>query len=175
MSGVSSKLNKQRVKHDLHGEEVGRRGSFYCDFCNTKMSIEEPIMYDIARIHDMAHLELLVDLPDGWSLDAARCQNCEVEGITPETDGWEEAVVILSVNESNGVLSVDAHSLTVVDYSPGEEGECPPPVQAAFLSRQGVSMSRWGFLKSVIETTEVDVRPLQVYRDMLEELEGETD
>ncbi|WP_254547323.1 hypothetical protein [Halomarina pelagica] len=163
----------QQIKRDLHGEPVGRAGSFCCDFCDAAIAIGEPVMYDIASVDEMPNLEALVDLPDGWALDAARCRECEVDSISPETDGWEEAVVMLSINESNGVLSADTTEITVVDYSPGNEGTYPPPVPLAFFTQHGYSMSRWGFLRNFVENTDLDIEPIQLYRKRLAEMDQE--
>lgn len=173
MSDSVPELDEEKLKRDLHGEQVGQIGSFHCDFCGMEIPIDEPVMYDITKVHDMPNLESVVNLPDGWALDAARCQQCEVEGVIPETDGWEEAVVMLSINESNGVLSADASNLTVIDYSPGNDGHYPPPIQPAFLNQQGASISRWAFIKSFVENTEEKTKPIQLYREMLEEMDEE--
>ena len=164
-------LDEKQIKRDLHGEQVGKGDTFRCDFCSTEIPVGEPVMYDIAKVHDMPNLEQLIPLPDAWLLDASRCPACEVGGIDPETDGWEEAVIMLTVNESNGHLSADMSDSEILDYSPGDQGEYPPPMLVEFLHRQGVSMSRWGYLRNFLEHTPFDMKLFPVFRSMIAEFD----
>ncbi|KTG11489.1 hypothetical protein AUR64_04350 [Haloprofundus marisrubri] len=129
----------------------------------------------VVSVYDLSNIEALTNPPEGWMLDAARCENCEVDGIEPKTDGWEEAVVLLSIAELNGILSADASELTVVDYSPGDKGHHPPPIPLwALVEPGGVSLARWGYLKTLLATTAVEHEQFDAYRDMLTDIEEQS-
>lgn len=171
MSDTSGGVEVAELRSAIHGAPVGRRGVVYCDFCEEEVPIDDPLVYDVVRVYDLATLEALLDFPERWFPDAARCKGCAVETVFPETDGWEEAIVRVEVNASNGVLSLDASSLIVLDYSPGDVGEHPPPIPLSVVNQTGYSFSRWGFMKSALVTDDVDLPQASVYRDMLAELE----
>lgn len=171
MSDTSGGVEVAKLRSAIHGAPVGRRGVVYCDFCEGVVPIDEPLVYDVVRVYDLATLEALLDFPEQWIPDAARCRNCAVETVFPETDGWEEAIVRVEVNSSTDVLSLDASSLTVLDYSPGDVGTHPPPIPLSAVNRTGYSFSRWGFMKSALATDDVDLPQVSIYRDMLAEIE----
>ncbi|KTG11322.1 hypothetical protein AUR64_04370 [Haloprofundus marisrubri] len=175
MSSSNPDWDLEQLKRDIHGERVGRNNTFCCDFCEVQISLEEPVMYDIVSVYDLANIEALSNPPKGWILDAARCENCEVDAVEPKTDGWKEAVVLFSIAESNGILSADASELTLIDYSPGDEGHHPPSIPLSALTTPGgVSMARWGYLKTLLATTAVEHEQFDVYRDMLTDMEKES-
>jgi hypothetical protein len=62
-------------------------------------------MYEAIRVVDMTNFEKVLD---------------------PATEGYDEALLILAVNNSEGIQSIDASTLTVVDLSLSEDGYCPP-------------------------------------------------
>lgn len=74
----------------------------------------------------------------------ARCPACEIETIDPATKGFDEACISINVNESNGVLSVDTSSMTVVDHSPHTDGYDAAFVVPPLISVFGdLGMARW--------------------------------
>ncbi|WP_224337876.1 hypothetical protein [Haloprofundus halobius] len=172
MSSANPDWDVEQMKRGIHGERVGCNNSFLCGFCEVHIPIGKPVMYDIVRVYDLPFFERYTNPPEGWILDAARCESCEVKAVDPKTDGWEEAVVLLSIVESNGVLSADASKLTLVDYSPGNEGHHPPPIPlSTLMGASSVSITRWGYLKTVLATTEVEHKQFDVYRHMLNDIE----
>jgi hypothetical protein len=117
------------LRHDLHGETVGLVHTtpiLVCDYCNALIDTTEPIMYEAIRIADMPTVANACDPPEDWFLDAARCRDCEIKQLDPATKGYDEALCILAVSETDGIQSVDASTLAVVDLSPTGNGYAPP-------------------------------------------------
>lgn len=157
------------LKHDLHGEQVGKAHQFICDYCDGKISITEPVMYEALRVVDMPNLEKLIGPPDEWMLDAARCRNCEIERLDPATDGYDEALILLSINESNSILSADTTNMTVVDVSPDGEGYYPPLVGLTLLvKRRDPGYPRWMRMKGVLDNLESGDYPADFVKSMRE-------
>jgi hypothetical protein len=145
------------LKHDLYGERVGRPHAFVCDYCDAEISIAEPVMYEALRVVDMPNLEFLLDSPEEWILNAARCRNCEIESLEPATDGFDEALILLSINESNGILSADTSKMTVVDISPDGEGYYPPLVPINIITEiDDPGYARWTRTKGVLNGPKSD-------------------
>lgn len=162
MSKTTSKLVDE-LKRDLHGEQVGRPHALVCDYCDAEIDITEPVMYESLRIVDMPKLEQLLELSDEWVLDAARCRDCEIESLKPATDGYDEALILLSINESSGVLSADSSELTVVDVSPDGEGYYPPRIPANVVAEVGdPGYARWLRTEAVVDDLESGEYPPDV-------------
>lgn len=140
----STSTYADELRRKLHGEQVGTPYSLVCDFCSTEIDIAEPVMYDALRVVDMPNLETLINPPKEWILDAARCRACESESVDPATDGYDEALILLSINESNDILSADTSNMTVVDVSPHEEGYYPPVIDPNLLIKSDdAGFARW--------------------------------
>lgn len=166
MSDSSPKFADE-LKHDLYGERVGLMDTFICDFCDNKIDISEPVMYDALRVADMPNLEMLVDSPEEWMLDAARCRNCEIENLDPATDGFDEALIFIRINESNGVLSADTSEMTVVDTSSDKEGYHPPLVEITLLIGTGdPGLARWMRMKNTLDNLGSDDLPADFVKSM---------
>jgi len=97
-------------------------------------------------------------VPDMWLLDGVRCGDCKIDSIEPETDGIEEALLVISVTETNGVYSVDTASLEVVAFSSSDEGYYPPvvPLQT-YLEQLDVGMARWHRIRELLEVDDAIV------------------
>lgn len=168
MSDATPEVTNE-LKRDLYGERVDRPNPFVCDYCDAEISTKEPVMYEALRIVDMPNLEKLVESPEEWMLDAARCRNCEIESLEPATDGFDEALILLSINESNGVLSADTSEMTVVDISPDGEGYYPPQVDIAMLfETNDPGYARWTRTIGLLDNIESDAHPEDIFEPMRE-------
>lgn len=142
MTESSTDLDVSQLRSDIHGERVAAEAA--CDYCGAPLDSGQPVMYDIIRVADLPNLEQLFDLPAGWFPDAVRCQACERDTLAPATDGFDEALVMVHLAESNDLLSIDASSTTVVDFSPDGEGYFPPKVDPRMVSEYAdVGLARW--------------------------------
>ncbi|WP_148414164.1 hypothetical protein [Haloferax sp. KTX1] len=100
----------------------------------------------------MPNIERIFTPPTEWLPDAVRCQNCNIEKIDPSTEGFDEALVMVHLNESNGILSIDASSMTVVDFSPNGDGHYPPMFSPVLMSRFcDLGLARWIRVKHLLE------------------------
>jgi hypothetical protein len=182
-------LDVTELREEVHGQELAIgltqqpdwNERFCCDFCGATLWPHTPLQMDAIRNHDMDGLDRLFGPLEGWWIDSVRCPDCVGDRIHPPTDGWEEALVLCSTTERNGVLSVDTTDLSVLDYSPGPAGHYPPVIPLDTVSQMGLSFSRWSFLYRylpLIEATVPDIgerQPLYQYcRDRLNEIERET-
>jgi hypothetical protein len=151
----------------FHGARVGQDIQVYCDYHDspTPIPTDEPIMYDCIRVVDLPDWEPLLDPPATWLLDAARCRDCETDALEYPTHGYAEALVMLTLTEANDILSIDAATLTVLDYSPADEGNSPPIPDAMLAVEDDVGIARWTRLLKWLETD-----PPQPIREHLEHL-----
>lgn len=161
-------------RHDLHGETVGITHItpiFVCDYCDTIIDTAEPVMYEAIRVADMPNLEKLFAPPQEWILDAARCRDCEIEQLDPATNGYDEALLVLTVHEADGIQSVDASTLTVVDLSPAEKGFYPPLSWAHTLTETGdLGHARWLRMQAHLEDMKTSARAPPEAVEMLEDI-----
>lgn len=155
---VMPAATKETLKREVHGEGVVT--SRLCDYCGAHFEIDDPVQYDVLRVGDMANLKAMIPAPVTWLPDAARCHDCEVDTIEPATDGFDEALVSLTINDSNGVLSVDTTTLTVVDFSPDGDGYQPPLFSPTLVTqRQDLGLVRWIRIEQLLalDTGESDI------------------
>lgn len=139
---MSDPTDIDAMKSDLHGERVGTNP--ICDFCDGRIDIDEPVMYDILRVVDLPSIEQLLDPPSSWLPDTLRCQECEIDTLDPATKGLDEACLISHLNESHGVLSIDASSVSIVDVSAHTDGYHAPMVSPMVMSDTGdLGLARW--------------------------------
>ncbi len=149
-------IDIEGLKRDLHGTSVGNAGSFVCGYCECDIPIGKPVCYEAIRLGALPNLKAVIETPDGWGLDAARCESCAIEAIEPATDGFDEVLLELAVTESNGVLSSDATDLTVLSYSPDGDGFYPAPVSLqTLIDTRDYGQARWLRLKYLLETPEL--------------------
>lgn len=150
MGASSSDLDVETLKRELHGEVVGGLAGFHCDYCGGSMTAGEPICYEAIRVADMPNMEAMRDPPDGWLLDAARCESCECDALVPATDGYDEVLVMVGVREADPVWSLDASALSVVDYSMDGNGYYPPPARPDQLPGD-YGFARWLRKRGLLE------------------------
>jgi len=142
-------IDLAELSSDIHGERVAKAHA--CDYCGATLDLGQPVMYDVIRVAEMPNLEQLFDLPAGWFPDASRCQQCERDTLTPATDGFDEALVMVELVESNDVLSIDATSATPVDFSPDGKGHYPPKVDPRLMSTYNdIGLGRWIRVKRLL-------------------------
>lgn len=158
MTGHPPEFDATGIQADIHGEYV--QPECLCDYCGDPVDTDRPVQYDVVRVAALPALRQVADLPPDWLPDAVRCRACHRETVSPATDGFEEALVTVSLAASNGHLRIDASSLDLVDYSPTIEGYSPPAVSPPMVQQgEGVSIGRWlrvaGFLNADSQDPEV--------------------
>jgi hypothetical protein len=163
---MSDPTDVEAMKRDLHGEQVGTDP--ICDFCDGEVDIDEPVMYDALHVVDLPNIEQLFDPPSEWLPDALRCHACEIEALDPATKGLDEACLIVHLNESNGVFSIDASSVTVVAVSAHTDGYHAPMVNPMLMSQTGdLGLARWIRVQWFVNNS---VHPLtdDIWKEMVE-------
>lgn len=161
-------LDVAELRSDIHGERVAEARA--CDYCGAAIDCGQPVMYDVIRVADLPNLEQLFDLPTGWFPDASRCQQCERETLAPATGGFDEALVMVELAESNAVLSIDATSLTSVDVSPDGEGYQPPYVNPRLVSGYAdIGLARWIRVQWLLEHDDGSSTTVAVIRQAVEQ------
>lgn len=158
MTDQPPELDATGIQTDIHGERVGP--DCPCDYCGEPVDTDRPVLYDVVRVAALPALRQVADLPPNWLPDAVRCPDCHRETVSPATDGFEEALVTVSLAASNGHLRIDASSIDLVDYSPTIEGYSPPAVSPPMVQQSdGVGIGRWlrvaGFLNADSQDPEV--------------------
>ncbi|KTG16553.1 hypothetical protein [Haloferax profundi] len=150
MADTPSELDIIQLRSNIHGEHVAE--AHVCDYCGTEVKIGQPVQYDVIRVADLPNIERIFSPPSEWHPDAVRCQNCNIDKIDPATDGFDEALVMVHLNESNGILSIDASSMTVVDFSPNGDGYQPPMFSPVLMSQfEDLGLARWIRVKHLLE------------------------
>lgn len=139
---MTNTIDIAAVKSDLHGERVGQDP--ICDFCDAAIDIDEPVMYDVIQIWNLSNIEQLFDPPKRWLPDALRCPECKIETLEPATEGIDEACVITTLNRSQGICSIDASSVTIVDDAAHTAGYHAPMVNPMVMADTGdLGLARW--------------------------------
>lgn len=145
-------LDTNELRREIHGEHVA--SELRCDYCGAAIDSDGTVQYDILRLTDMQVVEQLPGVPSGWVPDALRCGVCERDSLDPTTDGVDEALVEVRLANSSDVFSIDATSITVVDYSPGDDGYYPPVVNLSLLlSERDLGLVRWMRVQHLLEST----------------------
>ena len=114
MTETRPELDVTELKRDIPGERVA--DAHTCDYCGAEVEVGEPVLYEVIRIADMPNPEQLFNPPPGWFADAIRCRNCDIDELTPASDGFDEALVMVHLAESNDVLSIDASRLSSMSH-----------------------------------------------------------
>lgn len=168
MAEPSADLDVAELRSDIHGERVAEARA--CDYCGATLDVEQPVMYDVIRVADLPNLEQLFDVPTGWIPDASRCQQCERDTLAPATDGFDEALVMVDLVESNDILSIDATSLTPVDVSLDGEGYYPPHVDPRLVAGYSdLGLARWIRVQWLLEHDDGSSSAVAVVRQAVEQ------
>lgn len=123
--------------------------------------MRRPVLYEALHITDLSNIQRLMEPPDMWMLDGARCEACAIETIEPATDGVAEALVRLPIAEANGIFSADTRGLDLVSHVPGDVGYHPPRVALDVLVEDlDFGLLRWHRLRILLEVAaSKDVTP----------------
>lgn len=125
-------------------------------------------MYDVIRLADMPSLEEMFGHQSGWFADASRCRQCERETVAPATEGVDEAIVMVELVERNGVLSIDASSLTAVDYSADDDGYQPPKIDLGLMmTYRDIGLGRWMRVQWVLKHGDPSSNTVPVIRTLV--------
>ncbi len=160
-------LDVAALRAGIHGTPVGDAAR--CDYCGGDLDLRSSVQYDVLRVVDVPALDQLVDVPDQWTPDAARCPSCARATVAPATAGFGEALVTLSVVESTGGLRIDASSLTVDDASPADDGYAPPAVPPQLVADNAdLGIARWLRLAWLFEADTVPEAAVSQLRPLVE-------
>lgn len=134
----------------IHGVPIGRSSfEVYCDwFHETPQPVDfaAPVQYECFRVGES--IELFDGLPivGIWAPDLLRCDDCTIEALQDPTAGYGEALVEVDITWRNDQRVIDAGDISVLDYSPLEEGADPPAVPKSLIDT--VFQRRdWGMLR----------------------------
>lgn len=123
----------------LDGTPIGR-GSLQvvCDLRHTvpkAVDTDERVQYEVIRIDDAVTIYDRVGLPcyDRWIADLLRCGDCEIESLSEPTKDFDEALIELDIRWDGDGYVLDGSDVTVLDYSPVDDGGEPPVVPASAL------------------------------------------
>jgi hypothetical protein len=140
-----------------------------CDYCGGSLDLRNSVQYDVLRVVDSPALDRLFDVPDAWGPDAARCPSCERDAVAPATEGFNEALVTVSIVESTGDLRIDASSLTVDDASLADDGYSPPAIKPQLIAAHGdLGIARWLRLAWFFESETVPDEAVSQLRPIVE-------
>ena len=141
---------EEEIGRQLHGELLGIDGRIECDYMPPHREIIDPagpIRYEAIRVVASPTLDGRVPIPDGWHLDAARCQDHAVTMLPYRTVGFEEVLLTLEVNRVEAVaFAVDGTTIQLLDHSPPDEGgqpiEAPPRAAATPVDNEDYGFDR---------------------------------
>ncbi len=140
-----------------------------CDYCGGPLDLRHSVQYDVFRVVDVPALARIFDVGEMWMPDAARCPSCERDAIDPATEGFDEALVRVSLVETAGELAIDTSSLTVDDASLADDGYYPPAVAAELIADyDDLGIARWLRLAWFFETETVPDEAVAELRPILE-------
>ena len=123
----------------IHGSPVGQNiGDVVCDLPHEPPRPVDPtrrVQYECIRLDDsVTAYEGVRDAWYGeWAPDLLRCPDCEIAALEAPTDGFDEALVEVAIAQADGVYTIDAQDLRVLDYSPADAGQDPPPVPGSIF------------------------------------------
>ncbi len=157
------------IQRDLHATALGK-AELLCDYHTTPTSVEidSPVLFEAITIFDPTLVGYQPD--ERWQLDTVRCSDCDVRTIEPETFGYMEVLVRLSVTITNNVVSVEAPDVDDVEvlfFSSPAEGSRPMEVnqQLREAAPNDYGLSRWARVRDLLES-----EPPAELRESIEEL-----
>ncbi len=161
---------RQELAEDFHALSFGE--AVACDYhARPKpLSTEDPVLVEVIRLIDHPQLQL-GQWPDGWVLDAARCDDHAIDELEEPTKGFEEALIRVPVTTTNDVVSVETpepEEIEVLAFEPATEG-CYPMVLSQRLMDAAppgnVGFSRWNRVQALLEGA-----PAELSREHIEQL-----
>ncbi|RLM94383.1 hypothetical protein [Haloarcula sp. Atlit-7R] len=149
-----SKDFRDTISSDIHGLEIDAARK--CDYCGEDIETRSPVQCEVAKLGTMPNLRTILASsplpnPDGWELDALRCRDCELDTLSLETDGFDEALVMLNIADTAGQVTADASELRLVDVSKDGSGYHPPKINLQVLIQyQDVGLVRWSRIEGLL-------------------------
>lgn len=159
---------RRELTEDLRAATLGE--GVACDYHQRpkEVSTDEPVLFEAIRLVDHPQLE---KWPEGWLIDAARCEDHAVSEIVEPTMGFEEALITVSVTTSNDVVSVSAPTesdVPVLAFSPANEGLHPMLIDQQLID--AVEPGDHGFSRWTRVIGMLDAEPPEPVREHIEEL-----
>lgn len=129
------------IRSDIHGAALD---TDQCDYCKAPLSAASAPQYDAIRVDGLESLARAVDVPDGWFLDAARCDECRRTSLSLPSKQFGEALIGLETASRGDSLVANAGQLTVSSYSGPTDGWRPPQVSTRDVSvAEDIGIARW--------------------------------
>lgn len=128
---------EDEIASQIHGTPLGAASSqIHCDGFHERPRTVDPegrVQYECIRVGESMTNLRAFGVPEGWGPDLLRCPDCEIEALELPTDGYAEALVEVDIDHSGASYVIDATDLTLLDYSPVDEGEDPPKMPVSFF------------------------------------------
>lgn len=137
---------RNELQSSLHTVTLGEGVS--CDYHQRpkELSLDDGVLAERIRIVDHPQL---INVPEGWVVDAVRCSKHALSEIEHPTRGYEEAVVRVPVTKSNGIVSIDTpmpDTIEVLAFESATNGLSPLMLDQQLLAAsesEDVGLSRW--------------------------------
>ena len=127
------------LREALDGVPIGR-GSLQvvCDLPHSvpkAVDVDDRVQYECIRIDEAQTIYARVGYPcyDVWIADLLRCADCEIESLSAPTKDYDEALVELDIGWDGEQHVLDASDMTVLDYSPADDGVDPEGVPTSLV------------------------------------------
>jgi hypothetical protein len=158
----------------LHGWPIGRGSvDIVCDRPHRPpraIDTDQRVQYECCRVGDSMTVFQEFPIVGMWQPDLLRCPDCEIEALEDPTDGYGEALVELDISWQNQQRVLDASDLTLLDYSPVEEGTDPPKIPGSVL-QTAIEKRDWGALRRSRLRTQIDELRKRGADDMADTIE----
>ncbi|QLD87056.1 hypothetical protein HWV23_15435 [Natronomonas halophila] len=135
----------------LHGWPIGRGSvDVVCDIPHEApraIDCDRRVQYECCVVGDSMTVFEGYSIIGVWHPDLLRCPDCEIESLPDPTNGFGEALVELDITWQNQQRVLDTHDLTVLDYSPVDEGTEPPRGIPWTVLQTAIKRGDWGTLR----------------------------
>lgn len=161
---------RQELAEDLHAVSFGE--AIACDYHHRpkEISIDELVVVEAIKLVDHPQLQL-EQWPDGCQIDAARCDDHDVDELEEPTRGFEEALIRVPVTVTNDVVSIETpntEDIEVLAFEPATEG-CHPMVLSQRLMDAAepgdLGLSRWNRVQAMVSGG-----PAESFKEHIEQL-----
>lgn len=143
----------------LHGWAIGRGSvDVVCDRPHQPpraIDLDQQVQYECCRVGESMTVFQEYPIVGEWHPDLLRCPDCEIESLEDPTDGYGEALVELDITWQNQQRALDTSDLTILDYSPVNEGTDPPKIPGSML-QTAIRKRDWGALRRSRLRTQID-------------------
>jgi hypothetical protein len=134
----------------LHGWPIGRGSvDIVCDIPHESpraIDCDRRVQYECCLVDESMTVFQDFSIIGMWHPDLLRCPDCEIESLEDPTDGYGEALVELDITWQNQQRVLDTHDLTLLDYSPVDDGTDPPPIPSVSV-QSAIRRRDWGVLR----------------------------